>query len=61
MEEAGGGQSPTDLVEDRYLGLSPPNHPQRQRLTCIQQSIFADSDSPLIGPDEKRGIELLGA
>jgi len=39
--------------------LSPPNHPQRQRLTCIQQSIFADSDSPMIGPDEKRGIDLL--
>ncbi len=39
--------------------LSPPDHPQRRRLTCIQQSIFADSDSPMIGPEEKRGIDLL--
>jgi hypothetical protein len=39
--------------------LSPPDHPERQRLTCIQQSIFADSESPMISSDDKRGIGLL--
>ena len=39
--------------------LSPPDHEDRRRLSCIQQHLFADSDAPLITPDNRRGIGFL--
>ena len=53
------GSHPMTWAKVVTWALSPPDHPQRQLLTCIQQCIFADSESPMIGSDEKRGIELL--
>ena len=36
----------------------PSKSPPEAEASCIQQSIFADSDSPMIGPDERGGIDL---
>ena len=53
------GSHPMTWAKVVTWALSPPDHPQRQLLTCIQQCVFADPESPMIGSDEKRGIELL--
>ena len=39
--------------------LSPPGHDYRDMFQCIQQSLFASPDSPVIREDERRGISLL--
>ena len=39
--------------------LSPPSHPLRKRLECVQQGIFADPESTIIPSEEMRGICLL--
>ena len=39
--------------------LSPPNHDDRRRLNCIQQYLFAESDSPVLEDSESRGIAFL--
>ena len=53
------GSHPMTWAKVVTWALSPPDHPQRHLLTCIQQSVFADPESPMVGSDEKRGIELL--
>ena len=39
--------------------LSPPGHDYRERFQCIQQSLFADPDSPVIPEEDRKGICLL--
>ena len=53
------GSHPLTWAKVVTWALSPPDHSQRQRLTCIQQCVFADPESPMIGPDDKKGIALL--
>ena len=39
--------------------LSPNEHADREKLTCLQQFLFTTSDSPLISGPDRRGITLL--
>ena len=58
MEEDGGGQSPTYLVEDPHLGPIPSKSPPEAEAPASAGALRRFRLT-MIGPDEKRGIGLL--